>query len=354
MSAAPARPSRLLATLGAFAGLCLLVGSAVWVIRARAHHAAVEPDDRSLAAAAASIGAGLRNGDGLVFSPGWAADQRWRFVDVWRKHGLDLDSTLILGDPVDLWDADGFARLWVVTTHDYGKKFSLPAPARLLRRSDMGHGTAVFLFDVGGTRTAFDFRKRLADASVQRQQADGSFTTCTWRGAKFDCGGEGWQDIWQGLNEVGNTRRECIYVQPHRDGGILRLVWTHPPPARVLAGRVGNRLWAVRHEEGADLRLRVRVANRVVFETALAKDDFVYHPWQAALRPEEAGADVAFEFSTDNIQWRQACFDARLLDATRAAVPASPAAVAPIPQLLPAVVPAAQPLRRPVPHARPR
>ena len=89
MSAAPARPSRLFATLGAFAGLCLLVGSAVWVIRERAHRAAVEPDDRSLAAAAATIGADLRDGDGLVFSPGWAAPtpSPWRG---WRNCSLNF------------------------------------------------------------------------------------------------------------------------------------------------------------------------------------------------------------------------------------------------------------------------
>jgi len=87
---------------------------------------------------------------------------------------------------------------------------------------------------------------------------------------------------------------------------------------------------------------------------ALAKDDFSYRPWQVALRPGEAGADVSFEFSADNIQWRQACFDARLLDATAAAVSASPPVVAPVPQLLPTVAPIALPTRRPVPHARPR
>ena len=350
MSADAPQPSPLLARLAALGGLALLIASTAWVVAERSRHAAIEPDDNSLGAAASYIGRDLQPSDGLVFSPGWAANQRWRFAELWRKKGMNLDETLILGDPIDLWDADGFSRLWVVTTHGDGKRLSLPAPARLLRRSDVGHGTAVALYGLGPSRTVLDLRKQLSQASVERQKPDGTFATCGWRGERFDCGADSWQDIWQGVHEVGNTRRSCIYVQPHRDGAVMRLSWTQPPGARILAGHFGLRLWAVRHEEGSDLRMRVRVGTRLAYETALAKDDFVYHAWQVTLRPEEAGADLHFEFSADNIQWRQACFDARLLDATPRVLPLAPAAAAMLPTS--GAAPMALPLPRPGAHVR--
>lgn len=316
----------------ALTGCVAIFAASVAMFALRSGRHAVAPDDASLAAAARIVARDVQKGDAIGFHPEWSASQKWRFVESYRKGGLVLEDALIVGDPTDLWDADGFKRLWVVSTHD--RAATLKLPARRLRDEDLDHGTELLLYDLGASRTAYDLRKHLADAHVERRQPDGSLKPCVWNGeAKHSCGGEWWLDVADGLHEVGNSRHMGFMVQPGTRNGLARITWPQPTPARVLAGRVGLRLWAMREDVGSDVKVRAVVGEREVWSIVLHRADFTWHPFEVPLRPEDAGKPVMFEWTAEDGDWRQTVLDARLLDATGA-----PAVVPPA--LAPLVVPA--------------
>ncbi len=330
----------------AFVGALAIFAAAAAMIVLRTGRHAVAPDDASLAAAAKILMRDVQKGDAIGFHPEWSASQKWRFVEAYRQNALKYDESLIVGDPTDLWDADGFKRLWVVSTHN--RAGTLKLPARRLRDEDLDHGTELLLYDMGVSRTAYDLRKHLADAVVERQQPDGSIKRCIWNGeAKHICGGDWWLDVSDAVHEVGNSRHNGLMIQPGGHNGLARITWPRPAPARVLAGRVGLRLWAVRNDIGSDVKVRALVGDRDVWSIVLHKGDFTWHPFEVRLAPGDAGRPVAFEFTATDGNWRQTVIDARLLDATEAAAIPPPAAVppgaapAPAPALL--LAPAAAP-----------
>ena len=220
-------------------------------------------------------------------------------------------------------------RLWVVTTHDHAKQLS--TPLRRIRDEDLDHGTGLELYELGTSRTAYDLRKHVGDAVVERQQQDGTFFKCAWNGKKHVCDRDWWHDVWDELHEVGNDRHPGLFLQPTAKKLISRVTWPHVPGARVLAGRVGNRLWAVRNDEGAPTKIRAVVGEREVWSIVLPIGDFAWHPFEVRLQPADAGQPVRFEWTTDDPAWRQTALDARLLDAVDGAVPAEPVAAVPEP-----------------------
>jgi hypothetical protein len=303
--------------LAVVAVLSLLATAAV-TLGLRARRRGQTPDDASLRAAAKTLASEVQDGDAFAVVPGWSAAQQWRFAEAWRAKGLDFDQAYKLGDPLTIWDVDGHRRLWVLATHGRTLTLSI-APsggtdlgaARRLSRREMGHGTALELWQLPPSRTVFDFGRRLAEAQAIR---DGD-SDCTWDGGQFRCpgGGEHWRKIWYFDGEVGDGRHRCVFVQPTRDGAATRLRWSRLPEASELAGHVGLRLWAVRVDEGSDLQFRVRIGDRVAWQTSLAHDDFGWYPFRIALTPSDRGQDVTIELQAERISWRQACFDARLL-----------------------------------------
>ncbi len=310
----------------AFVGVLAIFATAIAMLVLRTNRHAVAPDDASLAAAAKILTRDVQKGDAIGFHPEWSASQKWRFAEAYRKNALAYDSALIVGDPTDLWDADGFKRLWVVSTHN--RASTLKLSARRLRAEDLDHGTELLLYDLGASRTAYDLRKHLADAIVERRQPDGTFKRCTWNGdSKHLCGGEWWLDVFDAVHEVGNSRHNGLLVQPGAANGLARITWPRPAPARVLAGRVGLRLWAVRNDVGSDVTVRALAGTHEVWSLVLHKADFAWHPFEVRLSPDDVGKPIAFEFAAADGNWRQTVLDARLLDATEAPPPAPPAAV---------------------------
>ncbi len=331
----------------AFVGAVAIFATAAAMLVLRTNRHAVAPDDASLTAAAKILARDVQKGDAIGFHPEWSASQKWRFADAYKKNGLKYDDALIVGDPTDLWDADGFKRLWVVSTHN--RASTLKLPTRRLRDEDLDHGTELMLFDLGTSRTAYDLRKHLGDAVVERKQPDGTMKRCNWNGeSKHLCGGDWWLDVFDSVHEVGNSRHNGFMVQPGGKDGLTRVTWQRPAPARVLAGRVGLRLWAVRNDVGSDTNVRALVGDRVVWSIVLHKGDFAWHPFEVRLQPTDAGLPVAFEFAAQDGNWRQTVLDARLLDATAAAaVPAPPPVV-----VAPGAAPA-PPIALPAPAAAP-
>lgn len=343
------RGSLAAAFVGALA--IFVAASAMVVLRTNRHN--IAPDDTSLAAAARILGRDVQKGDAIAFHPEWSASQKWRFAEAYRKAGLAYDQALIVGDPTDLWDADGWKRMWVVSTHN--RAGSLKLPTRRLRAEDLDHGTELLLFDLGTSRTSYDLRKHLADAVVEREEPPGTPRRCTWTGQKHSCGGEWWLDVVDGVQEVGGSRHNGIMVQPGNKSGVVRLTWPRPAGARALAGRVGLRLWAVRNDVGSAVKVQAKVGDRAVWSIALPRADFAWHPFEVALHADEAGKPITFEFSATDAGWRQVAFDARLLDATPIVVsqpppvapPAAPALAPALPAPSPAIAPTAPPPRQP-------
>ncbi len=302
--------------IAAIAGLILILTSAGWYYVQRVRHMATEPSDISLAAAAEVIAKEIQAADAIAFNPGWSAAQRWRFALVWQKKGFDFNAAYMPAYPIELWDADGFSRLWVVSTHGYAAQ--LPALGKLLKRVEVGHGTDVQLIAIE-TSSVFDFRKQLALAKFEQEQPDHTFKLCPWRNDRHSCGGETWADVWQDFNEVGNSRHRCIYVQPHKDASIAKLTWPETPMADRLQGHFGNRLWAVRHDDGIDLTMKIKVGEKFLFEKKYPRADSTWLPFDVPLVASDRGKPISFEFSTPSIIWRQACFDARLTSAAAVA-----------------------------------
>ncbi len=298
----------------AFIGAVLIISTAAWVMVARNHRLGLAPDDASLQIAADALGKELQPGDAIVFIPGWSAAEPWRFVQKFEQRQLDFNAALRLSDPLDPWDFDGFKRVWVVSTHGFGRSVELPKPAIHASARDYGHGTALDLFELPASTTVFDAYAQLANAKVQRETKKGIGDLCTWQNNHFECPGNGWWlQIWAFESEVGTGRRRCIFVQPSQDGQVTRMTWKSPPAAREIAGHFGLRMWGVRVDEGSDTTFRVKMGERVLTEHRIAKGDFSYIPWRAEIAPPDQGQDLVIEIEAAQVSWRQTCFDARLL-----------------------------------------
>ena len=308
----------------ALVGLIALLTAVAVPVASQWRHQRVAPDTESLQAAAAAIGRDLRAQDAVAFWPAWSAHQPAVFAAQWQRHKLDFSAALVLGEPLQQWDCDGKERLWVVSTHDKLGHVQLPG-ARELSRAALGHGTGLVLFELPKTRTVFDFRKnlRMADHAIFRAGAPpDTWQHCPWKddpspnyeGGLHDCASQDWKSSWATLHEVGNTRREGIFVHPPFEDGVLRLTYDNLPPGAVVAGRFGNRLWAVRHgNEGGPVHLKVLARERVIYEKTIAPDDFGWHAFEARLTSPDVGGPISFEISGAKDAWREAVLDARLL-----------------------------------------
>ncbi|GEM_PF-3457965 len=301
-----------LAVATASAVLAVFIASFAWVFLQARSRADNSPGDVDLAAAERLLTAEVKAGDAFAIIPGWAAAQRWRFARVWRDKGLSFEDAMQFGDPLDSWDVDGFKRLWILTTHGHDAGLDGAGLGPVVAHHSLGHGTALTLVRVKPSRTVFDFRERLLTAAVTRVSKDGKVEKCS-AGVRQDCSGEWWRDVYEGMHEVGNTRRRCLFVQPYPSEGELHIEYTDLPPGDALEGRFGNRLWAVRHDSGSDVVFRVLVAGKERFKLQIARDDFRWHKWRVKLRASERKQDVTFVVSAVDVSWRQACFDARLL-----------------------------------------
>lgn len=294
------------------AGLALLLAAALIAGLARQQRDAVTPEPEPLRQAARYIADRAAAGDAVAFAPGWSSHEPAAFASAWQAKGLDPREDFLTAEPLDLWQADGHRRLWLVATHDRLARAAPPLPA--LDQRDFGQGTAVALYALPTSTTLVDVRKTLASAAVEIGGPQ-EWRPCRWQAdrQRFSCGGPSWQDVWQDLQEVGNTRRDCIYLHPPHDRGAVRLSVPSAGAARVEV-RVGNRLWAVRHgQEGAPVRFRLLVGGEPRRELILATDDFGWHALSAELGATDLGKPVAFEAYSDKEAWRELCFEARLL-----------------------------------------
>lgn len=313
-----------LVTLAGWAGLLLLGAAVAWPLQQWSRNRATAPDDGSVQAAALVIGQDAQPGDAVAYVPAWGAHRPWLVEAALAKRGVDYNSAVVLGEPLDPWDFDGKQRLWVVTTH--GKLGELKMPGlRAVKQRDVGQGTGVALFEVPTSTTAYDFRAKLAEAK-QTVGASGTpranWPACPWQpsrnpvyeGGFHNCNSQDWKNTWVSLHEVGNTRRWGIYVHPPFENGTLRLEYSNLPAGRQVAGRFGNRLWAVRHgDEGSAVTLKVFAGERLLLQKTVPPNDFGWHAFAADLQPADQGQPIAFEISAAKDAWREAVLDARLL-----------------------------------------
>ncbi len=291
-----------------------IVAAALAFALQRVERGAMTPTAAPLDAAVAILTEELQQDDAMAFLPSWSATQRWRFEQLWRDRNLDFPSAWMPGAPIDAWDADGFKRLWVLSSHGADKRLNRAAVGQLLREEPIGQGMKLMLFQLRPSRTRYDLRLQIADADVRRIGPKlGVEERCRADGDVQRCKGAWWTSVSSGIHEVGNSRRRCLFVQPHPASATLRMRWAKVPEGEELAGRVGNRLWAVRYDEGSDVRFTVRVAGKIRHTQQLARGDFRWHPWRIALRADERGKPVTLEFAATDPTWRQLCVDARVL-----------------------------------------
>ena len=310
-----------------FFGMLLLVLAIVLPWWWRHHKAGDLPRPETLAKAAEILRTRAVAGDAVAFAPGWSSHQRVLFQQLWLSKGWDPKADFLTTHPLDLWQADGKRRLWVVTTHGWVNKMEAVTKTRgtqRLEQHQLDHATAVELYSLPSSTTVLDVRRELSQATVQIGAPD-NWKACPWQAGsrRFACGGLPWQDVYEDLQEVGNTRHDCIYLHPPHDHGAVRLT-VRETGAAQLVGRIGNRLWAVRHgPEGTPVRFRVLIGDQVKFERTLPTDDFGWHPFAVPLTPEQSKQPIVFEAFTEKEAWREICLDARLQ-----ASPSEPAATA--------------------------
>jgi len=312
-------PTSRAIALGILAALTLL---SAWVLARHVMSRRIEPTRSAIAVLAERVSVEASDSDAIALLPTWSANERWRYEAILKRVGAPPDR-LLMAEPLELWDVEGAARLWVVSTHDLGARYaaSLPRELELEHQEDFGFGVSLRRYAVPASRVAFDFRRRLDAAEVSRLLPEGAPAICKWNGKEHGCGSDWWKGVWAGLNEVGDTRRECIFVQPWPDRGTLRLLYRNVPLGATLEGRFGLRLWALRHDEGSDVHLRVRVGppgsgapdteGSEVAHLCIERSDPRWLAFSADVQDRGVTGDVAFEISAEQSVWRQACLDAR-------------------------------------------
>lgn len=311
--------------------LVAAVAVAIWAAERRAARDEQTPEAEALAAAAQAIDAELLAGDCIAYAPAWSATERWRFADVFAAHGLRYDDAWIPTQPLTPWEVDGCQRLWLLRAPLAQAPDDGPALGDVVRRTALGPGAELLLVDVAPSQTVRDLGRDLIHARVTRTPADGGRPeACRVDGDHQACDGDWWRSLWYRIHEVGHTRRRCVFATPHPDAAVLTLQWDDVPAAERLEGRFGNLLWAVRHEMGSDVLVRVRVGEAVRFEQRVDRGDFDWHAFAIDLRPDERGAKVALELSADDHKWRQFCVDARLVGPVEGAAAAPAAAATPV------------------------
>lgn len=315
-------PARRGAAYAAVAVSLALVGAAAWSSISAAARVDAVPAPAALAAAAATLQAELAAGDGIAFLPAWAAAERWRFEAAAREAGLDLAEVWVPADPLTAWDVEGLRRLWMLRMPALGAAADPEAIGRVVRQVALEGGVELALVELPESQIVEDLRAHLDQAEVSRVgDKAGATTKCTWNGTRHQCPGAWWTDVFVALNEVGSTRRRCIFAQPHPDGATLVVRWPTVRAARTLEGRVGNRLWAVRYDKGSDVAVRLRVAGEVRQELVLQRGDFGWHPLRVELTADDYGQPVSIEFAASDSAWRQLCFDLRLRGALPGGAP---------------------------------
>ncbi len=294
--------------------LVLLASTQVFYFTSLSRREAAVPSSAAFAGAAGLIDASLQPNDAIAFVPGWAATERWQFERVYRDHGLDFAAAWMPGDPPDSWDMQGFTRVWLVRATELADVTDGTDLGEVIARHAFNDGLELVLIALRPQPVALDLRLALAKATVERVGPDpAKRETCLLQGDRHICAGTWWTHVFAGMHEVGQTRRRCIFMQPHPDGATLRLRWADVPPARRLEGRFGNRLWALRYDKGGDVALRIRVGRTIRHEQVISRDDVHWYRFGFDLQPQDVGKPLTIELSAADTAWRQTCFDARLL-----------------------------------------
>lgn len=305
-------PPTPLAIAVAASALTLLLAASAWFWIARANRDADVATDEQFATAAQLVRKSLASGDAFALLPAWSAGQLWRFERAYTDKGVPFNNAFIPGDPLDPWDFDGFSRAWLLVTHGRQARVIPKELGKVLAHHELGRGATLTLVQLRASRTVYDFARRLSEAEVTRSSARGKRQACSWVGERYVCPGAWWRALIPGVNEVGNSRRRCVFAQPDPPGGVLRVLYPRLPDGRVLHGRFGNRLWAVRNEAGSDTVMRVLIGGHEKLRMVLKRGDFTYRRWRIELAPKDRQKPVELAFSAVDSAWRQVCFDARL------------------------------------------
>ncbi|HAN32540.1 MAG TPA: hypothetical protein DCQ06_13170 [Myxococcales bacterium] len=295
----------------------LLCAAGVWMLWSRWQRGAHSPSEQSLERAAQIIDAEFRHGDAIAFAPEWLATDRWRFESLWRDHDSSLTKAWVPSALEDRWELADFSRLWLLSAYDESSE-SYPHLSLAVRDEPLGSNMRLRLFEMPKEQILFAFGQHLDQAKMVRiGPKAGQQIRCRVLGSRQSCGPKWWHDVYVKMQQVAGSRRRCIFVQPHPDGAVVKMTWKDLPAAQRLEGRLGNRLWAVRHPEGSPVHFRVRVGRTLRHEQTLAIDDVRWHRWQINLSPQERTQPVTFEFSAKEVAWRQLCFDVRLMGAAK-------------------------------------
>ena len=288
----------------------LLVVAAGWMTANRWQRGRQSPNDQTMQQVERIVSAEVRPGDAVTFAPSWLASQRWRLERSWSAAGADFTTSWVPSALDDPFELDGFKRLWALTAYDAG---GAPEVGVALRDERLKGGLRLQLFELPRSQTVYDFKAHISDAKMVRVgPKPKQLINCRVVGRRQICGPKWWHEVYVKLQEAGGGRHRCVFVQPHPDGATVKMTWSKLPLAKVLEGRLGNRLWAVRHREGTPVTFRVRVGRRVRHEETLAIDDNTWHRWRVELTEAERAKPVTLEFQAKQVAWRQLCFDARL------------------------------------------
>lgn len=288
-----------------------LPGFAVVALALGARSTRLTPTHADWDSVLAVVDAELAPGDVIWVHPTWSAAPWAELEAIALNKGLARGNVFLHADPVTEADVARFRRVWLLQrTGD-----APPQPLRgAVEPRHAGGRLQVHVATVAVGAVATDFLGTLEKAQVERMEPDGGRgAPCRWSGDRQRCEGPFWKDVRVQWTEVGNTRRRCVFAQPHPDRGTLRIRFPAVPLGTRLVGGVGLNLWANRYEEGSDVRFGIAVDGATVYETQLPRQDFTWHTVDVPTTP--GAHEVVVSLSADDARWRQACFDLVALEA---------------------------------------
>jgi hypothetical protein len=303
-----------------FRGAWLLI-PLVGIVEAVAHgiFAARAPDARAWERLPASVDSIRQPGDLVVVAPAWA-EPLARFA---------LGDSVMPLEHVSRADASGHAFALEVSLFgerspdltDFTTEVAvLEAPPFVLRRlKSPAYRPVLYAFTDhvrpdhlsvtepdGGSEKACPFTERA------RPTAGGLPGHPTYPRERFRCAGG--EPFFVGVTVIDDQAyrpRRCIYAQPPRDGGPLRLRFSGVPLGREIRGYGGRPYLIFRDGVGAPVSVAAYVDGHKVGES-IHPDEAGFSPFRFELGARSGLAEVVFEVTAAEPRYRQFCFTAEM------------------------------------------
>jgi len=291
------------------------------------------PIPATVEAVAKAVRSRFADGDCVVVRPAWFSSVLTRLTDMGRGTEAWPFEALMGSEDLDPLALGTCAHLWWI---DFLGRRTGPAPLTLdevlsaeplpLLDPEVAVRAAVTRFEPRPLTRYRTLSRGLEKAEIYRGARGADGVKCRYRGDRHRCETDPWLDVRLEGRHVGHHEVYWPYVHPGPGDQDLRIVW--PPDAAVLrAGgdpawlivRMGHSMEAVRHAEGTEVSVEIRIDGTLMDTVTLAprRWELVHRVFPVA--PGAAWPTVEFRIHTDDPNWRETLLDADFTDRVPAA-----------------------------------